>query len=140
VAQQHSAAAVAAPRRSLDEKPEDDGDRASTTSSNKSSTSEDLENGGAATTPAAAHKKATPWRKYNSINPLRWQEAPPPPKERLVSKEAEASYWSQAIFSWVGDLMRVCTLFFTPLCFTVSLFHCSRLIEASASIEDRALT
>lgn len=63
--------------------------------------------------PLSAHassrksSKFTPWRKYNSLNPLRWRQPPPVPDKRQISKEADAGIWSKATLSWMGDLMKV---------------------------------
>lgn len=61
--------------------------------------------------------KLTPWRKYNSINPLRWRAVPPHAQERYVSKEATAGYLSKATFWWMGDLMNVSRGCSRPMCF-----------------------
>ncbi|MCJ1448024.1 MAG: hypothetical protein MMC23_008537 [Stictis urceolatum] len=50
-------------------------------------------------------KKAKPW--YKKMNPLRWGAEPEVPKEREVSREYRAGFFSKLTFAWVGPLMRV---------------------------------
>ncbi|KAJ5895086.1 ABC transporter integral membrane type 1 [Penicillium taxi] len=44
---------------------------------------------------------------YGNLNPLRWQTIPPVPKERTVSKEYGASFFSIISFQWMSPLMKV---------------------------------
>lgn len=42
-----------------------------------------------------------------SLNPLRWQKAPPVPDERAASREYEARLPSRMIFHWIEPIMKV---------------------------------
>ncbi|KAG6073462.1 hypothetical protein E4U16_004676 [Claviceps sp. LM84 group G4] len=44
-----------------------------------------------------------PW--YKQRNPLRWGRIPPVPKERLVSREHDAGFFSKLTFQWMTPLM-----------------------------------
>jgi ATP-binding cassette, subfamily C (CFTR/MRP), member 1 len=44
---------------------------------------------------------------YRRLNPLRWGPMPPVPKERQVSRETNAGFWSKLTFQWMAPLMRV---------------------------------
>ena len=46
-----------------------------------------------------------PW--YRRLNPLKSQHKPPVPKERLVSKEYGAGFWSKLTFQWMASMMKV---------------------------------
>lgn len=46
-----------------------------------------------------------PW--YKKMNPLRWGGIPPIPEERVVSREAKASFLSKLTFNWMTLLMTV---------------------------------
>ncbi|KAI1662998.1 ATP-binding cassette transporter protein YOR1-like protein [Daldinia decipiens] len=46
-----------------------------------------------------------PW--YKTPNPLRWGSIPPIPKERQVSREYKASFWSKLTFQWMAPMMEV---------------------------------
>ncbi|KAI0852257.1 ATP-binding cassette transporter protein YOR1-like protein [Daldinia vernicosa] len=46
-----------------------------------------------------------PW--YKTPNPLRWGSIPPVPKERQVSREYKAGFWSRLTFQWMAPLMDV---------------------------------
>ncbi|KAI2779477.1 ATP-binding cassette transporter protein YOR1-like protein [Daldinia loculata] len=46
-----------------------------------------------------------PW--YKTPNPLRWGSIPPVPKERQVSREYKASFWSKLTFQWMAPMMDV---------------------------------
>ena len=48
---------------------------------------------------------AKPW--YKQPNPLRWGKIPPAPKEREVSGEYKAGFFSSLVFHWMSPLMRV---------------------------------
>lgn len=48
-----------------------------------------------------------PW--YKTPNPLRWGSIPPVPKERQVSREYKASFWSKLTFQWMAPMMDVRT-------------------------------
>ncbi|KJK74072.1 Oligomycin resistance ATP-dependent permease YOR1 [Metarhizium anisopliae BRIP 53293] len=54
-----------------------------------------------ATSPPAT--KARPW--YRQVNPLRWGGVPPVPKERIVSREYTAGFFSKLTFQWMTPLM-----------------------------------
>lgn len=56
-----------------------------------------------ATSPPAT--KARPW--YRQVNPLRWGGVPPVPKERIVSREYTAGFFSKLTFQWMTPLMTV---------------------------------
>ncbi|KAG5981612.1 hypothetical protein E4U55_002748 [Claviceps digitariae] len=44
-----------------------------------------------------------PW--YKQKNPLRWGRVPPVPKERIVSREHKAGFFSKLTFQWMTPLM-----------------------------------
>ncbi|KAJ5579757.1 uncharacterized protein N7459_005742 [Penicillium hispanicum] len=44
---------------------------------------------------------------HQKLNPLRWQEPPPVPEERTVSREYGASVLSTMYFQWMSPLMKV---------------------------------
>ena len=69
----------------------------------------DPEKGAATADAQQKTSKITPWRKYGSKNPLRWRELPPLPEKREISKEATAGILSRLTFTWMGDLVRVCS-------------------------------
>lgn len=46
-----------------------------------------------------------PW--YKQPNPLRWGAVAPVPKEREVSREYNAGFWSMLTFQWMAPLMHV---------------------------------
>lgn len=48
---------------------------------------------------------AKPW--CRRINPLRWGAIPPVPKERIVSREYKAGFFSKLTFQWMSPLMAV---------------------------------
>lgn len=48
---------------------------------------------------------AKPW--YKQINPLRWGGIPAVPKERIVSREYTAGFFSKLTFQWMTPLMTV---------------------------------
>ena len=52
--------------------------------------------------PESGPKK--PW--YKSLNPLKSRTKPPIPKERIVSREYGASFWSLLTFQWMAPIMR----------------------------------
>ena len=52
--------------------------------------------------PPARKKKWT-----RRFNPLRWQDPPPVPRERIVSREYGASVFSKMYFQWMSPLMKV---------------------------------
>ena len=45
---------------------------------------------------------------YKRLNPLKGSHKPPIPKERVVSREYEAGFFSRLTFQWMSPLMRVC--------------------------------
>ena len=45
-----------------------------------------------------------PW--YKSLNPMKSRRKPPVPKERIVSREYGASFWSMLTFQWMAPIMR----------------------------------
>ncbi|PNP37043.1 hypothetical protein TGAMA5MH_11060 [Trichoderma gamsii] len=55
-----------------------------------------------ATTPAPRYAEK-PW--YKKLNPMRWGAIPEVPKERIVSREYEAGFFSRLTFQWVNPLM-----------------------------------
>lgn len=57
-----------------------------------------------ATTPAPRYAEK-PW--YSKLNPMRWGAIPEVPKERIVSREYEAGFFSRLTFQWVNPLMTV---------------------------------
>lgn len=54
--------------------------------------------------PAQAHPNAKWYRKFN---PLRLRSIPPVPKERQVSKEYGAGFFSIVTFQWMSSIMTV---------------------------------
>ncbi|KAH8428477.1 ATP-binding cassette transporter YOR1 [Aspergillus melleus] len=55
-----------------------------------------------------ADQKKESWSsKLPSLNPLRWQKAPPIPEERAVSREHEARLPSRMLFQWIEPIMKV---------------------------------
>lgn len=56
-------------------------------------------------TPEAQARERKPW--FKSLNPLKNRTKPPVPKERHVSREYGASFWSKLTFQWMAPLMRV---------------------------------
>jgi len=50
-------------------------------------------------------KRRKPW--YKRLNPLKWGPKPPVPKERIVSREYNASFLSLLTFQWMSPLMTV---------------------------------
>jgi ATP-binding cassette subfamily C (CFTR/MRP) protein 1 len=58
-----------------------------------------------ATTTAAARYAEKPW--YKKVNPMRWGPIPEVPKERIVSREYQAGFFSKLTFQWVNPLMTV---------------------------------
>ncbi|KAL7625449.1 ATP-binding cassette transporter yor1 [Parahypoxylon ruwenzoriense] len=57
------------------------------------------------TTRASAPTAKKPW--YKTPNPLRWGSIPPVPKERQVSREYKAGFFSKLTFQWMAPLMDV---------------------------------
>lgn len=53
----------------------------------------------------AAPLPQKPW--YKTPNPLRWGSIPPVPKEREVSREHAAGFFSRLTFQWMAPLMNV---------------------------------
>ncbi|KAI5862830.1 ATP-binding cassette transporter protein YOR1-like protein [Durotheca rogersii] len=58
-----------------------------------------------ATSRASAPARTRPW--YKTPNPLRWGAIPPVPKERQVSREYKAGFFSKLTFQWMAPLMNV---------------------------------
>jgi ABC-type multidrug transport system fused ATPase/permease subunit len=56
----------------------------------------------AATTPAPRYAEKS-W--YKKLNPIRWGAIPEVPKERIVSREYNAGFFSRLTFQWVNPLM-----------------------------------
>lgn len=56
-------------------------------------------------TSAAAQRAAKPW--YKKMNPMRWGGIPDIPKERIVSREYQAGFFSKLTFYWMNPLMTV---------------------------------
>ena len=52
---------------------------------------------------AAATTPVKPW--YKRLNPLKWGKKPPVPKERTVSPEYSAGFFSKLMFQWMGPIM-----------------------------------
>ncbi|SLM36235.1 abc transporter [Lasallia pustulata] len=48
-------------------------------------------------------KEKKPW--YRNLNPLKWGKEPPVPKERIVSREYGANFFSMLTFQWMAPLM-----------------------------------
>jgi hypothetical protein len=67
--------------------------------------------------------ESRPW--YKNLNPLRWGKIPPVPKEKTVSPEYKAGFFSALIFAWVAPLMQVPKL----SCALTSLFWVSCLVD-----------
>jgi len=59
-----------------------------------------------------ANYKQKPW--YKQPNPLRWGKIPPVPKERKVSPEHKAGFFSLLFFQWMAPLMTVSVKFAPP--------------------------
>lgn len=57
------------------------------------------------TTSRATLPVPKPW--YKTPNPLRWGSIPPVPKERQVSREYTAGFFSKLTFQWMAPLMNV---------------------------------
>lgn len=49
---------------------------------------------------------------YKRLNRLKGSHKPPVPKERVVSREYEAGFFSRLTFQWMSPLMRVCNSIF----------------------------
>ena len=58
-------------------------------------------------------KEKKPW--YRNLNPLKWGKEPPVPKERIVSREYGANFFSMLTFQWMAPLMAVRYLCITAL-------------------------
>ncbi|KHN95796.1 ABC transporter family protein [Metarhizium album ARSEF 1941] len=58
---------------------------------------------GAPSTVQPPPAKAKPW--YRHMNPLRWGGVPPVPKDRIVSREYSAGFFSKLTFQWMTPLM-----------------------------------
>jgi ATP-binding cassette subfamily C (CFTR/MRP) protein 1 len=71
----------------------------SSTSSSSSDADEDAVN-----LAKSKHRKPGSARRFN---PLRWQKVPPVPKERIVSREYGANFFSVVSFQWMAPLMHV---------------------------------
>ncbi|PTB42046.1 hypothetical protein M441DRAFT_190301 [Trichoderma asperellum CBS 433.97] len=56
-----------------------------------------------ATTSAAVRYAERPW--YKKLNPMRWGAIPEIPKERIVSREYQAGFFSRLTFQWMNPLM-----------------------------------
>lgn len=52
-----------------------------------------------------------PW--YRRLNPLKSRRKPPVPKERTVSREYGASFFSMLTFQWMAPLMKVYRLLYS---------------------------
>ena len=52
-----------------------------------------------------AAEERQPW--YRRLNPLRWGQMPPVPKERIISPEYGASWFSKLVFEWMTPIMKV---------------------------------
>lgn len=50
-----------------------------------------------------AEQKKKPW--YKNTNPLKWGKVPPVPKEREVSREYNAGFFSRVTFQWMAPVM-----------------------------------
>ena len=50
-------------------------------------------------------KAKKPW--YKRMNPLKWGKKPPVPKERIVSREYGANFFSKLTWQWMAPLMAV---------------------------------
>ncbi|KAK8110590.1 uncharacterized protein PG998_007047 [Apiospora kogelbergensis] len=57
------------------------------------------------TSRASVPQKSKKW--YKQPNPLRWGSIPPVPKEREVSREYHAGWFSRLTFQWMAPLMNV---------------------------------
>ncbi|KAI5461280.1 P-loop containing nucleoside triphosphate hydrolase protein [Mariannaea sp. PMI_226] len=53
--------------------------------------------------PEDENQKKKPWHK--KLNPLRWGPPPPVPKEKIVSREFQAGFFSLLTFQWMAPLM-----------------------------------
>ncbi|KAL6854188.1 P-loop containing nucleoside triphosphate hydrolase protein [Trichoderma novae-zelandiae] len=56
-----------------------------------------------ATTAAVVQQPKLPW--YKRVNPMRWGGIPEIPKERIVSREYQAGFFSRLTFYWMNPLM-----------------------------------
>ena len=54
---------------------------------------------------AEQKRNEKPW--YKQPNPLRWGAIAPVPREREVSREYDAGFWSMLTFQWMAPLMHV---------------------------------
>ena len=54
---------------------------------------------------AAAPQKKKSW--YRRLNPLKWSTKPSVPRERQISREYGASFWSLLTFQWMAPVMSV---------------------------------
>jgi len=63
--------------------------------------------GASATTASHVELQKKPW--YKNPNPLKWGKVPPVPKERIVSREYDAGFFSRLIFQWMAPVMSVST-------------------------------
>jgi hypothetical protein len=63
--------------------------------------------GASATTASHVELQKKPW--YKNPNPLKWGKVPPVPKERIVSREYNAGFFSRLIFQWMAPVMSVST-------------------------------
>ena len=61
----------------------------------------------ALTAAASTVQPYKPQKWYRKLNPLRWGEIPPVPKERSVSREHSAGFMSRLTFQWMTPLMTV---------------------------------
>lgn len=59
----------------------------------------------AATTAAVVQQPKLRW--YKRLNPMRWGGIPEIPKERIVSREYQAGFFSKLTFYWMNPLMTV---------------------------------
>lgn len=57
------------------------------------------------TSHAAIQHESKPW--YKKVNPMRWGGIPEIPKERIISKEYQAGFFSRLTFQWMNPLMTV---------------------------------
>lgn len=57
------------------------------------------------TTSAAVQYAEKSW--YKKLNPMRWGPIPEVPKERIVSREYQAGFFSKLTFQWMNPLMTV---------------------------------
>lgn len=71
-----------------------------------------------------------PW--YKTPNPLLWGSIPPVPKERQISREYTAGFFSKLTFQWMAPLMSVSTC---P-CVYVCLDHIILTLQSRLDIND----